>query len=162
MLGHPFTFKEFIMSQAQVAVNLSPAAQKILGHIAKGVTTREALAKKMRTTVAAVNGSITALKRNEIVQLDDEGTIELLKQPSDITVGAGTERTPRSHSKMAKARTIFNRMHAAGKERHQILPKLVALGLTDKGASTYYQTLKTQFDAAPPAAKTSRRQAVEA
>ena len=132
----------------KTVVNLTPAATKLLGHISKGVNTREALAKKVRGTVASVNGSITALKRAGVVELDEEGTIKQLLKMDQIEIGGAVERTPRKNSKAAKARTIFNRMHGQGKTRAQILPKLVALGLTDKGASTYYQTMKKAADEA--------------
>lgn len=50
-------------------------------------------------------------------------------------------RTPRSESKTAKAEEMFNSM--PGVPRSTLIQKFTAeLGLTAKGASTYYQTMR--------------------
>lgn len=133
---------------SKIVANLSPAAVKLHKFIANGATTRAALAKKVRGTVAEVNGSITALKRHGIVQLDEEGTISMLIAPADVEVAANETRTPRSQSKMAKATRIFLKLHAQGKERADVVKQFVSkLDLTPAGASTYYQLLKRKAEA---------------
>jgi hypothetical protein len=52
-----------------------------------------------------------------------------------------TIRTPRSESKTAKAAEIFQSMQGA--KRQEVISRFTNdLGLTPKGASTYYQTCR--------------------
>jgi hypothetical protein len=140
------------MSTTQ-AVNLSPNAIKILGYVSKGLNTREAIAKRMKTSVPVVNGSLTVLKRQEMVTVDEEGVITAVE---GAAVVAESAHTPRSQSKMAQARKLYAKYQHKG--RQVVLDKLIGIGLTPKGASTYYQTLKTRADAeaAAPAAPVAR------
>lgn len=56
-------------------------------------------------------------------------------------MAASTIKTPRSESKTAKAKKVFNEM--SGAQRKDVIARFeTEVGLTPKGASTYYQTLR--------------------
>ena len=56
---------------------------------------------------------------------------------------ADTIKTPRANSKTAKARAMFT--ETLGQPRATVIKRFEAeIGLTAKGASTYYQTMRKQ------------------
>ena len=48
-------------------------------------------------------------------------------------------------TKADQARKVFKRLK--NRSRQNVIPKLIALGLTEAGASTYYNNLKKEFAA---------------
>lgn len=136
-------------------ISLPQKAQAVLSVIARGAHTRDAIATKMGVTVPVVNGSITALKRNGLVEVSDEGEIAVTPDASAYVTISGTgSRGPRPGSKMAQARSLFTKF--ADKGRPAVLEQFRGIGLTEKGASTYYQTLRTEAVQAQAAKSKSR------
>ena len=69
--------------------------------------------------------------------------MSLDNQQVEQKVEAKRVRVPRSESKTAKAKEIYNAM--PGSPRKDVLKEFeTKLDLTPKGASTYYQTLRQQ------------------
>lgn len=137
--------------------NLSANAQKILSLIHGGATDRAAIAKKMRASVQSVNGSITALVRAGHVTRNEDGSLateggaqsNAANDNGDNPRATGPgSRGHRPGSKMSKARAIFLKAQEGEKDRQWTLGQFTKkLGLTPKGASTYYQSLKREVEA---------------
>lgn len=132
-------------------MTLTTKAQSVLAVIVKGANTRDAIATKLGVTVPVVNGSITALKRNGLVELDyGAGIVSPTPDASAYLAQmkeTAKEGTPSAHTKMADARAVFAKFMDKG--RQTVLEQFrTKIGLTPKGASTYYQTLRRENDMA--------------
>lgn len=160
---------------AAVNVNLTDKAKTILNVIAHGATSRDEIAESMGVSVPVVNGSLTALKRNGLIELDPtSGAVSITpdarpyldppKMKQDIPTVEGKHHRP--GSKMEQAREVFSQFVNDG--RQAVLEQFrTSIGLTPAGAATYYQTLrhetgaaafqkgKPPATAAPPAQKTA-------
>lgn len=136
---------------------ITEKAQSVLNAIAAGNDTRDAVATHLGVSVPTVNGSITSLKRNSLIEVDDDGTITLTSAASEfVTVkksrrGAATPSVSGGHregTKMAEAAKIFEKKFSAG--RPVVLEAFMKqVGLTKAGAATYYQSLRTQSGNTP-------------
>lgn len=131
-----------------MASAITEKSQTVLNTIAKGVGTREAIAEKLGVTVPVVNGSLTALKRNGLIEIDDDGYITVTEdaaefvstKPRAARAAAGEHR---AGTKMAEAAKIFEKKFSNG--RQAVLNAFMTqVGLTKAGASTYYQMLRSQ------------------
>lgn len=131
------------------AITISDKAKTVLAAIIRGAHTRDEIAKKLGVSVPVVNGSITSLKRNGLVEVNDESG-EILaspEAPAHAGVQARAPRAPRENTKMEQARTVFNKLYDKG--RQVVLAQFrETIGLTAAGASTYYQTLRRETGAA--------------
>ena len=153
---------------------ITEKATNVLNAIADGCTTRDAVAEALMTSVNTINGSLTALKRNNIIKIDDDGNIELTSEASQyITTEppkatqpapqeqkgqsgspAGETQQPapqqpggREGSKMTAARQLFDKLVGQGKKRKDVIQSFQQeIGLTRAGAATYYQTIKHDHD----------------
>ncbi|HEY6022312.1 MAG TPA: helix-turn-helix domain-containing protein [Candidatus Paceibacterota bacterium] len=144
---------------------ITEKALSVLEAIAAGNDNREDVAAHLGTSVPTVNGSMTALKRHGLIEVDDDGNITLTDAASEfVTVkksrrGAATAAISGGHregTKMAEAAKIFEKKFAAG--RPVVLEAFMKqVGLSKAGAATYYQTLRTQSGVAKkrPATKAS-------
>ena len=127
---------------------ITPKATALLNAIALGLASREAIASHLGVTIPVVNGSLTSLKRNGLVEINEEdGSIALTADATPyITVKAGkqaTPRAPRTGTKMEEARKVFNALFNQG--RQAVLAAFqTQVGLTKDGAVTYFQTLRGQ------------------
>lgn len=134
-------------------IKLSEQAVEVLRFVKKGANTRDKLATKMDVSVNKVNGSITALKRHGLVELDEDGILSLTEdaaqyigkrgRPAAASDDEPRTRAVRTDTKIAAARKIFdkhvNKGRAAVIERFQN-----DLDLTPAGASTYYQKFRVE------------------
>lgn len=127
-------------------ITLTSKAQAVLAVIAAGAQNRDDIAKKMKVSVPTVNGSLTSLKRNGLVAIDDDGGITTTSGALAHLGGAmQSTRTPRTGTKMERARAIFNKY--VDKGRQTVLERFRDnVGLTQAGASTYYQTLRSESE----------------
>lgn len=109
--------------------------------------TREKIARRLDQSIAQVNGALTGLKRNGLIEIDADGVITVTPDAAPYLskrAGGTAERAPRTGTKMEAARAIFNKF-AQKEGRSGVIDRLVAqVGLTAKGASTYFQTLRVQ------------------
>lgn len=129
---------------------ITEKAQAVLDAVAAGNDTREDVATYLGVSGPTVNGSMTALKRHDLINVDDDGTITLTSAASKfVTAKKGRRVAPtvsgghREGTKMAEAAKIFEKKFNAG--RPTVLEAFVKqVGLTKAGAATYYQTLRTQ------------------
>jgi len=124
--------------------SISEKAQSVLEAIAEGNDNRENVAYYLGISIPSVNGSLTGLKRNGLIEVEDDGTI-LLTEDADEFLPEGSpasrQYTPRPGSKMAHASKLFNRLFDKG--RQAVLAAFRdQVGLTERGAATYYQTLR--------------------
>ena len=53
-------------------------------------------------------------------------------------------KTAKKVTKATLARRLFKRLK--NRSRQNVIPKLIALGLTEAGASTYYNNLRKEFE----------------
>lgn len=126
-------------------IAITAKSQAVLDAIAAGNTTREDIAESLNVSLPTVNGSLTALKRNGLAEVDDDGTITLTEDASEYITGGGvaTVRGHRPGTKMAEAAKLFNDKFGQG--RQAVLAAFQSrIGLTKAGAATYYQMLRTQ------------------
>lgn len=148
---------------------ITEKAQQVLVSISRGASTRDAIARKLGTSIQTVNGSITALKRNGLAEVHEDGQITLTPDANPYLgkrTAAAAPATGRSDSKMTQARMIFERF-AEREGRQGVLNRLrETVGLTAAGASTYFQTLRREagipagaFQRAPRTPKTVSRKA---
>jgi hypothetical protein len=127
-------------------MTLTSKAQAVLAVIVKGANTRDAIASQLGVTVPVVNGSITALKRHGLVELDYTAGIVTATPEAASVFGGSTTAVVRT-SKMQEARATFAKYMDKG--RQVVLEHFrIDVGLTPKGASTYYQTLRRENDMA--------------
>lgn len=130
--------------------SLTDKAVSVLRQIAKMARpTRDTVASKLGVSPATVNGSLTALKRHGLVEQNDDGHLKATPDAAEFigkraTKGAAASTEP---SKMDQARAIFNKN--INKGRAAVLAAFQSdAQLTPKGASTYFQTLRTEAEAA--------------
>ena len=126
---------------------ITEKATAVLNAVAAGHHTREAIAAAMNVTIPVVNGSLTSLKRNGLVEIDEEdGAVALTADAKPfITAKKGKAAKPsvREGTKMEAARQLFNSLFKKG--RQAVLEAFrEQVGLTKAGAVTYYQTLRGQ------------------
>ena len=128
--------------------SITEKATAVLNAIAAGHHSREAIAAAMDVTIPVVNGSLTSLRRNGLVEIDEEdGDVALTADAKAyVTVKTRAARTPsgpREGTKMEAARQLFNSLFKKG--RQSVLAAFQEqVGLTKAGAVTYYQTLRGQ------------------
>lgn len=126
-------------------IAITAKSQAVLDAIAAGNDTREAIAESLNVSLPTVNGSLTALKRNGLAEVEDDGTITLTEDASEYITegGVATVRGHRPGTKMAEAAKLFNDKFDQG--RQAVLAAFQSrIGLTKAGAATYYQMLRTQ------------------
>lgn len=120
--------------------------------------TRDAIMTKIGASGAAVTNSLKTLAGNGLIETTEDGHITTT--PDAITHISLTPagRAPRVGTKMDIARNLMVKHGEKG--RQFVLSKFrTDVGLTDKGASTYYQTLSReakQSSIAAQAAKANR------
>lgn len=131
-------------------VQLTEKATAALQAIADGAKTRNDAATALGVTVPVINGSLTMLKRHGLIEVHDDGRVLLTPDAKDYVkvraVGARGPRGPRAGTKMEAARAIFEKFASDG--RAVVIEKFRELGLTPAGSATYFQTLRTQAEAA--------------
>jgi hypothetical protein len=141
---------------------ITSKAQEVLQVIANGNVTRDTVAGALDKSISQVNGSITQLKRNGLVEIDGEGNFSLTPDAGEFVTIKGKrgrkpavqveahQRAARTGTKMEAARNIFDKYFDKG--RQFVLEKFQTnVGLTEKGASTYFQTLRHETGVAAPA-----------
>jgi len=109
--------------------------------------TREKIARRLGQSVAQVNGALTGLKRNGLIEIDAEGVITVTPDAAPYLskrAGGTAERATRTNTKMAAARRLFDK-YASKEGRGGLIARFMKeIGLTEKGASTYFQTIRVQ------------------
>lgn len=136
-------------STNNASISITDKAKTILSVIASGLNSREDVAAKLKVSVPVVNGSLTSLKRHGLVEIDDEtGAITATPDAADhIGKVAASPRAVRTGTKMERARAVFDKY--IGKGRQVVLEHFKTnVGLTQAGASTYFQTLRSQSEMA--------------
>ena len=129
---------------------ITEKATAVLNAVAAGHHTREAIAAAMNVTIPVVNGSLTSLKRNGLVEIDEEdGAVALTADAKPFITAkkgkaaAAAKPSVREGTKMEAARQLFNSLFKKG--RQAVLEAFrEQVGLTKAGAVTYYQTLRGQ------------------
>lgn len=145
---------------AATTINLTEKAKNVLAIIAAGASTRDEIAESMGVSVPVVNGSLTMLKRNGLVEIADDGAVSVTPDAADyveMPEGKDTpaQRSSRPGSKMEQAREVFAKFVEQG--RQAVLEQFRnTIGLTPAGAATYYQTLRHEAEAAGAAFQKSR------
>lgn len=137
-------------------LSITAKAQSVLMAIAGGAASREEIATKLGVSVPVVNGSITSLKRNKLVEISDKtGLLAVTAEAKPFTTGEAAKAAPaadeaKTATKMDQARKLFAQYSKQG--RQVVLAHFQEqIGLTPKGASTYYQILRHETPAAPAA-----------
>jgi hypothetical protein len=139
------------MKPAQTSKAPTAKAISILAAIMKGNHQRTDLAKKLKLSIPALNGSLRNLKRDGLVEQDPEtDTLDITEDAKQFVVGkssgttasgASTQRAERKGTKTAKARKLFERFLERG--RPVVLQKMQEqAGLTANGAATYFQKFR--------------------
>lgn len=149
-------------SANNASISLTDKAKTVLGVIASGLSSREDVAAKLKVSVPVVNGSLTSLKRHGLVEIDDEtGAITATPDAADhVGAQAPATRAVRTGTKMERARGIFDKY--VDKGRQVVLEHFKnKVGLTQAGASTYYQTLRSQNEMAGMAYQKGKRPAAK-
>lgn len=121
--------------------------------------TRDAIMTKSGASSAAVTNSLKTLTGNGLIETDDNGHITTT--PDAITHIALTPagRAPRVGTKMDIARNLMAKYNDKG--RQFVLSKFRSeVDLTDKGASTYYQTLSREARRNVVAAQAAREKGI--
>lgn len=125
---------------------LTDNAQNVLNAIATGKSTKEAVGTSLNMTAASVGGSVRALQNRGLVDVTSDGTLALTPDASEW-VTART-RKARTGTKAEMARKIFQRYGTSN--RQKVLEKFEHdIGLTPKGAITYYQNMRKEAGLAP-------------
>lgn len=142
---------------------LTPKALTVLASIAKSGSTRDDIAAALGVSVPVVNGSLTSLKRNGLVEIDDE-TGNITRTPDADPYlkanGKAAKAPSATATKMDQARAIFNKY--VDKGRQIVLEHFrTNVGLTQAGASTYYQTLRHENELAGMAFQKSKKAAAK-
>jgi DNA-binding transcriptional ArsR family regulator len=126
---------------------ISEKGHNVLRAIAVGNSTRELAAAALGVSIATVNGSLTSLKRNGLIEVSDAGQLTLTEDAApfvkDVLAASKGPRAARTGTKMEKAKEIFQRLIPSG--RPAVLDAFrKEVGLTKAGASTYFQMLRAQ------------------
>lgn len=119
--------------------NITEKNQLILNAIAKGNHSRGDIAEALAVSASNIYPNVSALKKAGLIEVNDtNGFIDLTEAAMEHV----STRKQRTGTKMEKARQIFDKL--AEKGRQAVLSKFIGdLGMTEAGASTYYQTLRT-------------------
>lgn len=126
-----------------MAIKISDKAQAVLEAIIIGKChTREEIATHLKSTIPSVNGALTGLLRNGLVEVNvSTGSINATPDASMFVKAAAHAAAPRSGTKMELATKIFEEHFNEGRKSVISLFQK-SVGLTEKGAATYYQTLR--------------------
>lgn len=125
---------------------LTDNSQTVLNAIARGKVTKDAISSDLNMSISSVSGSLRSLSNRGLIETSKDGLIATTRDAVPyITAKA---RKVRTGTKMEQARVMFQRHYSEG--RAAVLTKLRdKVGLTDKGAVTYYQSLRVEAGIAP-------------
>lgn len=129
---------------------ISQKAYNVLAVLGKGKRDREYIAEALDITMSSVNGTLTGLRNNGLVDIDANGKVAataaakpyLAKKGQEGVKVVGGPRKQRTGTKMEQARLLFDRYHDKG--RPAVLEHFRDIGLTERGASTYYQNIRRE------------------
>lgn len=136
---------------------LTDNSQSVLNAIASGKSTRDIISNVLNMTATAVSGSIRSLSSRGLIETSKNGSITTT--PDALQYITKRTRKPRTGTKMEQARAVFQRHYSQG--RPAVLSKLRdSVGLTEKGAVTYYQNLRVEAGIAPASLAHSKRPSI--
>jgi DNA-binding transcriptional ArsR family regulator len=130
---------------------LSPLSTSIIAAVlaATDKVDSKAIAATLNVKPASVSGALAALKKNEMVSINEKGIIKVLRAGKSVT--GALKREPKAGTKIAAAKSLF--MSMPGASRKDVLAKMTAdLGLSAACAATYYATAKKSLPASDPVA----------
>lgn len=123
-------------------VKLSPLASSVLTAVLASAGTMKAsdVATTLGTKPASVSGAMATLKKNEMIKVNSDGTLKVLRAGKSA-VGA-LKRAPKAGTKIAKAKDLFVSMPGAA--RKDVIAAMTSqLGISQACAATYYATAKS-------------------
>jgi hypothetical protein len=98
------------------------------------------VATTLGTKPSSVSGAMATLKKNEMIKVNSDGTLKVLRAGKSA-VGA-LKREPKAGTKIAKAKDLFVNMPGAAR-KDVIAAMTEQLGISQACAATYYATAKS-------------------
>ncbi len=133
---------------------LTDNSQAVLNAVATGKNQRDVLSRTLNMTGTTVGNSLRSLIGKGLIEVNKkDGSLSITPDGREhATVRARAKRTG---TKMEQARVVFQKYNAQG--RPAVLSRLRDdVGLTEKGAITYYQNLRVEAGLGPVSAAHSR------
>lgn len=125
---------------------LTETSQSVLNAIASGKHKRDTIVTATSLSASAVGGAIRSLVNRGLIESTKDGMVATTPDAKQFITTR--TRKPRADTKMAEARVLFQKHFKDG--RPVVLSKLRdKVGLTEKGAITYYQNLRVEAGIAP-------------